>query len=75
MWPKVVETKRRFGRPQHVIKNAWRKFDTPLKRRADIDWAQLEKSTSNNYGMSLEKKAPIKSDVIKALVKKSKRKK
>jgi hypothetical protein len=35
MWPGVVETQRRFKRPQHVIKDAWRKFDTPLKRRAD----------------------------------------
>jgi hypothetical protein len=30
LWPGVVSTKRRFGRPQHHIKNAWGKFDTVL---------------------------------------------
>lgn len=29
-WPGVVETKRRFGRPQHVVANAWKNFDNPL---------------------------------------------
>ena len=35
VWPGVVETKRRFGRPQHVVKGAWTKFDTPLKLKPD----------------------------------------
>ena len=72
MWPKVVETKRRFGRPQHVIKNAWRKFDTPLKRRADIDWNKLE---SSEYGMSLQEVSPVKSKWIKKLIKSSEKEK
>lgn len=36
LWPGVVETRRRFGRPQHVIKNQWQKFDTPFKFKEGI---------------------------------------
>lgn len=52
LWPYVVETKRRFQRPQHVVRYRWSKFDTPLKRRQDINWAELEQS--NEYGMTLK---------------------
>jgi len=51
MWPGVVKTERRFNRPQHVIKNAWKGFDTELIRRKDIDWDNLK---TNNYGMKLK---------------------
>lgn len=30
VWPRVVETKRKFKRPQHHIKFTWGKFDTQL---------------------------------------------
>lgn len=30
MWPGVVETRRKWGRPQHHIRYSWAKFDTPL---------------------------------------------
>ena len=33
VWPHTVETKRRFGRPQHVVAYAWRHFDNPLIRK------------------------------------------
>lgn len=49
MWPGVVTTRRRFGRPQHVIKDAWKKFDTPLKRRESIALP----TEPNEYGLSL----------------------
>lgn len=48
MWPGVVETKRRFHRPQHVVN--WKKFDTPLRLKPGIDLSQL---TTNEYGMEL----------------------
>ena len=51
MWPGVVKTERRFNRPQHVIKNAWKGFDPELIRRKDIDWDNLK---TNNYGMKLK---------------------
>jgi len=42
MWPEHVVTTWRFGRPQHLIKNNWHQFTTPLIRRTDIDWSAIE---------------------------------
>jgi len=64
LWPGVVETKRRFKRPQHVIKNAWGKFDTPLKKRTDL----IIEDTPNEYGMTLKQVKPIKSKRLRELV-------
>lgn len=50
-WPGVVETKRRFQRPQHVIKNSWKYFDTPLRLKPGIDLAHLP--AVDEYGMTL----------------------
>lgn len=55
-WPGVVTVGRRFKRPQHVVKNAWQKFDTPLIRRKDIDFDKL---APNEYGMKLVKVKPV----------------
>ena len=63
VWPGVVSTNRRFGRPQHVVKNSWRNFDTPLIRRTDIDWDSIPKS--NEFGMSLKQKREPKSGANK----------
>jgi hypothetical protein len=60
-WPGVVETKRRFERPQHHIKGNWGKFTTPLIRRKDIDWDKLK---TNEHGMTLIKLNDIKSKNI-----------
>jgi hypothetical protein len=64
-WPGVVETKRRFKRPQHVIKDAWRRFDTPLKLKPGIDLSTLPKH--NEYGMELVQVKPIKSKALQKL--------
>lgn len=58
VWPGVVTTDRKFQRPQHVIKSAWRRFDTQLIRRTDIDWTKFK---TNNFGMKIIKLQPIKS--------------
>lgn len=50
-WPYVVTTDRRFQRPQHVVRDAWRGFDTKLIRRKDIDWDNLEPV---DYNMTLK---------------------
>ena len=55
-WPGVVETKRRFQRPQHVVKDSWRKFDTPLIRRKDIDWDALAAAGDDERGMVLRQR-------------------
>ncbi len=41
-WPYVVETKKKFKRPQHHVIKGFKQFDTPLIRRKDIDWTELE---------------------------------
>lgn len=66
-WPHVVTVDRRFKRPQHMVRAEWRKFDTPLIRRTDIDWDAL--SAVDEYGMSLQRVAPeIKSEFLQKLV-------
>jgi hypothetical protein len=65
-WPYVVTTQRRFQRPQHVIRDAWRGFDTPLIRRDDIDWDNLP--AVDEYGADLvqvtdEIRSPIVRDL------------
>lgn len=57
VWPYIVQTKRRFGRPQHVIRGAWRNFDTPLKLRPGLDLSSLP---PNEYGMELKQIRPAK---------------
>lgn len=67
MWPGVVETKRRFHRPQHVVKDSWKRFDTPLKLKAGIDLAQLP--AINEYGMELTQvKEEVKSPRLRGLL-------
>lgn len=66
-WTGVVTTKRRFQRPQHVVKSAWKNFDTPLKRRTDIDWSTLPET--DEHGMTLVQVKPeVKSAAVKALL-------
>lgn len=67
MWPEYVTTKYRYGRPQHVIKDSWRCFKTPLIRRPDLDWDNLP--AVNNYGMTLKKMKEIKSVELQKLYK------
>lgn len=62
MWPGVVETKRRFQRPQHVVKHSWAKFDTPLKLRPGV----MVPAGTNEYGMVLNQyRAPKSPEVQK----------
>ncbi len=64
-WPGVVETKRRFQRPQHVVKGSWKNFDTPLKRKLGIE---IEALGSNEYGMKLKQLKETKNKAIRKLV-------
>jgi len=63
-WPGVVTTKRRFGRPQHAVHDQWRKFTTPLKRRADA--AIVERP--NEYGLTLKQEGTIASQPLQRWV-------
>lgn len=53
-WPHVVETRRRFGRPQHYVKNHWRGFGVPLIPKAGA----VIPEEPNEYGMELRARAP-----------------
>jgi hypothetical protein len=66
-WPGVVETKRRFQRPQHVIKFAWRKFDNKLKLKPGVDLAKIP--PVNEYGLRLIAKTEVRSTRLKRLLK------
>jgi hypothetical protein len=67
-WPGVVTTERRFHRPQHVVKDSWRRFDNQLIRRDDIDWEALEAGGVNEFGLTMEmKEDEIKSKRMKDL--------
>ena len=56
-----------------MIKDAWKRFDTPLIRRKDIDWEALAAGGPNEYGMKLKQVKPIKSQAIRDLLEGSKK--
>lgn len=59
-WPKVVETRRKFQRPQHHVAYNWRHFDTPLQPAASPpDPTELQ--------LILTQTAPIQSPALQAL--------
>ncbi len=66
-WPGVVSVDRRYKRPQHVVKDSWRHFDTPLRLKPDVDLAALP--AVNEYGMKLVQVAPtVKSAALRELL-------
>lgn len=48
-WPGVVETRRRFQRPQHVVKDAWKRFDTPSASSPASTSPRSPRSTSTAW--------------------------
>lgn len=65
-WPGIVETKRRFQRPQHVIKGAWKGFDTALKLKPGIDRATLPAVDELGFEL-IQSKAPKSPEVRKMI--------
>jgi ABC-type Fe2+-enterobactin transport system substrate-binding protein len=67
VWPGVVETKRRYKRPQHVVAQSWQRFDTPLKLKAGIDLSSLPRV--DEFGMSLHQvKENVKSPAMRKML-------
>lgn len=66
LWPGIVTVDRRFQRPQHIVKAAWKRFDTQpiLKEGLTLEALAEEK---NEYGMELTALQKIRSDRIQAL--------
>jgi hypothetical protein len=69
VWPELVETKWRYGRPQHVVKNSWKDFKNPLIRRGDIDWNEIE---NKKYDIKLKQVKEIKSKNLREYYKNNK---
>jgi len=70
MWPGVVKTKRRFGRPQHHIFDGWKRFDTPLKLKPEVDLSKMP--AVDDYGLKLKQVAPkVRSKELKKLLRKN----
>lgn len=68
VWPRVVKVDRRFKRPQHVVRDNWGKFDTPLKRKPEFERISGE---TNEYGLSLERVSEnVKSPEIREMLSK-----
>jgi hypothetical protein len=65
VWPGVVEVKRRFKRPQHVIKNAWGKFDTPLKLKPGVS---IPESSVAESSITLKQVKPVRSANMRKLL-------
>ena len=67
LWPGVVTVNRRFDRPQHVIKDQWKRFDNPLIKRKDINWDKIKEQT---YEIKLKQvKTTVKSEELKEMLK------
>jgi hypothetical protein len=65
LWPHVVHTDRRFQRPQHVVRDQWKKFDTPFRLKPGIDLSQMG---VNEYGMELVEVKPVQNKDLQALL-------
>lgn len=68
LWPGVVKTGRRFQRPQHIVYDSWRRFDTPLKLKPGIKLP----TKPNEYGMKLTAIKTIRSKSLKKMLDRAK---
>jgi hypothetical protein len=66
MWPKYVRITQKFGRYHHDVN--WKKhFDhIKLKRRNDINWANI--NGTDDFGMKLRAVKEVKSDALKKML-------
>ena len=67
-WPGIVQTKRRFGRPQHVVKHAWKKFDTQLKLRPGVNLREIA-AFDESLLKVIQVKDSVKNESIRNLLK------
>jgi hypothetical protein len=65
VWPGVVETHRRFRRPQHVVKYTWSRFTNEPRLRPGVDLSKIEQS---EYSLKLTQVKPMKDDRFKKLM-------
>lgn len=65
-WPGIVETRRRFQRPQHVVRDSWKAFDTPLRLREGVDLSALP--LVDEMGMELTQTREVKSPTLRSVL-------
>lgn len=66
-WPGVVETHRKYGRSHHRVVGNWRKFDTPLVLREDVDLEALAQQQAD-YGLRLTATGDVTSEAMRRLL-------
>ncbi len=64
VWPGIVKTDWRWGRPQHVVD--WQRFDTPLRLKEGINLDELPRR--DEYGLDLVAIRDIESPIIQRLI-------
>lgn len=64
VWPGVVTTKWRYGRPQHVVN--WGKFRHPLRLRDGVDLSALPRR--DELGLTLREMKPVRSPQVRRVV-------
>ena len=64
VWPDYVKTKWRFGRPQHMVKDSWKCFNTPLRLKPGVDLSVMPKV--DERGIQLKQLRDIKSNSLRA---------
>jgi len=66
-WPHVVDIDRKWQRPHFVVRERWRKFATPLRRRTDIDWDAIENG-AESIAMQCKAVGDVKSRELRDIV-------
>ena len=64
MWPGVVETRRRFNRPQHYVD--WKKLRGTLKLKPGVDLSKLP--ATDSYGLELVALKEVRAESLKKLL-------
>lgn len=65
MWPHVTTTERRFHRPQHAVRDGWRKFDTKLRLKPGIS---LDDLPERDYGLTLKAVKEVQNPTLRGLL-------
>lgn len=64
-WPKVVTTKRRWDRPQHVVAHQWKRFDTQLQLKDEYVGTTFN---PDEYGLQLKAVGDVRSERLRKLL-------
>lgn len=66
MWPHVVGIHRRFNRPQHLVRDHWKRFDTALIPREGLDAEGMP--VTDEHGMFPRAVREVRSDKVRRML-------